>query len=269
METPKGLKLKRSKTQEEELNQQMVHMIQNDGRAGIHASDIVHPRLAYWKRLAPKPLGTRLAWMFGVGRTLHSLILESKGKSGTDAGSMHEEELGIHFSPDDINEAGEPVEIKTTRSFFPPKKLRDVDTYSEQLWIYMACLKQLVGHLHILYLNLKDQDTGRSAPHLYCLTETWTEEDLAAKRAEIRSRVIELETALEKKKPKQLALCPQWMCGPKYCDWWGECKPEGRWKKPRSQKTGTGKSPTGRATSPSTQSGDGTTTTTESQGGDS
>src|SRR5712671_238301 len=50
-----------------------------DRGVGIHASDLMDPLLAYWKRLKPQPLSERTVWLFVVGKILHHFVLDIAG----------------------------------------------------------------------------------------------------------------------------------------------------------------------------------------------
>src|SRR3990167_838501 len=95
---------------------------------GIHVSGLLDPRLEYWQDVLPRPLDERQTMLFLVGRVLHHFIISSVEPTATpdqtDSGSH--EELGILFSPDLLKD-GHPIEIKTNRSFYPPRedKLQD------------------------------------------------------------------------------------------------------------------------------------------------
>lgn len=232
LELPVSLAIYRDPAQERELLSHSREWLERESRApGIHASDLLDPRQAYWRTVAPKPLSDRMVTTFMIGKVLHAIILSAVGKTEfgmTDEGPRESESLGIIYSPDLFNK--EPIEIKTSRSFYEPKSLNDLGMYCEQLLIYMAATESTRGHLWVLYLNLRDE-TGRTSPEFRAYTIELPKEDLkvyAERCAEISAT---LKRALERKDPHLLPLCREWKCSERMCEWWHECQPEGRYGK--------------------------------------
>ncbi len=123
---------------------------------GIHASDILEPRLAYWRRKVPKDLPDRLVTRFLIGKVLHAIVLKTVEGAPftykTDEGSFTCKELGIEYSPDKIHK-NKIRELKTTRSQKEPKTVEDLKTYIDQIEIYMACTNQTEAQIWILFLT--------------------------------------------------------------------------------------------------------------------
>lgn len=179
--------------------------------------------------------------MFVVGMVAHAIIEVIKGADGdyttSDSGTKFFED--IYYSPDFMNFKGEPDEIKTTRSFYLPKKayLPDDSTYHmyfEQLITYMAAEDKTTGRLTLLYMNSKGED-GRTFPQFYVWKITTTPEALAAFRKVIVSRKDRLQRAIDKKDCSELPICREWKCGEKECDWWSKCQPPGRYGVPKKE----------------------------------
>lgn len=232
-ETLKSISIKRSKSQEKALLEKSRAWLETDERTpGIHASDILSPRIGYWSRVKPLPLEDRLVTMFLVGKVLHAFVLSAaEGRATdlqrTDSGSHVSSDLGISFSPDHL--VGDmPIEFKTTRAFKAPDTLEDLWTYVEQLVVYMVAMNSPRAKLWVLYLNLRDEDK-RTSPEFRCYTLRLSPEDLAVARIEIVAAKDALETALVAKDHTALPLCVEWKCGATRCGWWNDCKPEGRW----------------------------------------
>lgn len=205
-----------------------------DRKEGLHASDLLDPRMAYYKRKFPVAMPDRLVNMFIVGKFGHIIVLSAvDGVKGinmeSDEGSEWSEDLQIWFSADKtIN--GVPRELKTTRSFYEAKTHKDLELYMKQLGIYMVARKSLVGQLWVLYLNLKDED-GKTAPAWRVFTMKWTQAELDDYRDQIKATAASLNRALKTDDPSELPLCAQFKCGKGTCDFWEECKPEGRYPK--------------------------------------
>lgn len=204
---------------------------------GIHASDLLNPRLAYWQRLYPEPLTERKIWLFLVGRVLHSFVLQGSEKGGdienADDGTLNE--LGILFSPDK-REDGFPVELKTSRAQYEPRQERlqeEFHHYFEQLCVYLVLMNCLKGSLWVLFLNLKDAK-NRTFPGVRCYTVTLTDDQFAELEAQIVTIKDQLLYAEHHRNPRLLPLCRTWMCGEE-CTYWERCQPEGRFGRQRRQ----------------------------------
>lgn len=231
---PKGLQIERDYDEEKDLLAASRAYLEKDERTGIHMSDIMDSRLAFFKWLHAGPIPDRLINMFLVGQALHAVLLCVKGGTDDytrppDGGTKHFQE--IQYSPDFLNVKGEPDEIKTTRSFYLPKVayLPDDKTYHmylEQLVGYMAAEDKQIGRLTLLYINHKDE--FRTAPAIFVFKVTCTPEQLAAMRKVITIASNKLSKAKETKDFSLLDLCRSWKC--KDCEYWDECKPPGRYE---------------------------------------
>ncbi len=134
---------------------------------GIHASDLLDLRLAYWRNTNPKEVDERTAFFFVIGKVLHTLVLSLADPmiTASDAGTKNE--LGISYSPDLVSRAGRPTELKSNRATDEPDDLQEeYSHYLEQLIIYMICENMLTGELWILYLNLREASSRRTFPAL-------------------------------------------------------------------------------------------------------
>jgi hypothetical protein len=191
--------------------------------------------MAYYKAKHPSPLPDRLVNMFLVGKIGHAIVLSAvDGVPGislaSDGGSEWSEDLKIWYSPDKTL-SGIPRELKTTRSPYEAKYPKDLALYCEQLLIYMAAQNSTVGQLWILYLNLRDEE-GNTAPQWRAFTVRVSQEDLDLYKARLRQTRLGLEYAREKDDPVGLPLCREFKCGLKRCEYWEECKPDGRYGRP-------------------------------------
>lgn len=234
---PKGLEIARDLEGERELLAKARAYLEEGGakREGIHASDIMNPRMALFKRMTGDGLPDRLVNMFVVGQLAHAIIeVIDAGHGdyrtkGSDSGTRLYKEL--RYSPDILDHKGGPAEIKTTRSFYEPKDtyLPNDDTYHayiEQLMIYMAAEDKVEGRLILLYLNMKVN--GRTEPQFYIWTIKTTSQALAAYRLVIERRMAALTQAIETKDHTNLPLCRPFMC--KDCVYWERCRPQGRYE---------------------------------------
>lgn len=201
---------------------------------GIHASDLLDPRRAYWKYVDPKPLSEREVWLFLIGKLLHHFVIishtsNSTANNTTDLGTQEVE--GILFSPDMEDDDACPIELKTNRSFWIPPEA-ELQTayynYLEQLAIYMVLRNTLVGHLWILHINLRNKQNTKTYPDVRCYTITIPQDKFNVLQQNIFLVRDQLSHALETKDPTNLPLCRQWLCGDS-CPWWNVCKPPGRY----------------------------------------
>src|SRR5574343_1085882 len=147
---PDTLEVTRSPKSEQDMVDRCRTWLTQEGRAeGLHASDLLDPRLAYYKRKLPVAIPDRLVNMFIVGKFAHAIVLSAvervQGISlASDEGSEWSEELGIWFSADKTLN-GVPRELKTTRARYEPKSLSDLALYAEQLCIYMVARNSTGG----------------------------------------------------------------------------------------------------------------------------
>ena len=103
---PEGLSVTRSEKSEQVLTDKCRTWLgKSERKEGLHASDLLDPKQAYWKRKKPSELPDRLVNMFIVGLFGHAIVLSAvDGVEGislaSDAGSVWSGDLGIWYSPD-------------------------------------------------------------------------------------------------------------------------------------------------------------------------
>lgn len=211
----------------------------------IHASDLLDPRKAYWNRQSKESLDACMTGNFLVGKVLHAFFQtamnDGKGLSltDTDVGGTWDKTLGISFSNDWEKKCktanspnGIPYELKTSRALNEQTN-RDLSSYLEQLCIYMAAKKSLLGRLVVLRLMAKNVRKGWGTyPQFRAYDIEWTKKDLEGYRKQIVATVKLLTTALKTKKKKDiqmLPICRTWKCSKSNCQHYDLCKPEGRY----------------------------------------
>lgn len=236
------VRLVRNENDEKALTEKARTWLDMDERTpGIHVSDILEPRLAYWRIVDPRPLDERKTWMFLVGRLLHTFVLAAHDEIPFDQMNLqHTDDVtgesgGVSFTPDKILVNGQPAEIKTTRSFYPPKpgnEYHDYQEYLRQILVYTAALNQQRAKMWVLYLNIKDELGTR--PDVRCYDIVFTPEDIARVRLQtVETRQL-IERSVVDKEYRRLPLCTDWKCikGDRpECVYWEQCKPEGRYEK--------------------------------------
>ena len=240
---PSSLTVQRNRPAERMLVGAARAWVEGDERApGVHASDLLNPRQAIYRKLDPKVLPDRLINIFLIGKVLHAFVLQTvDGKTDvdikvTDEGSFWSEEIGITYSPDKIM-GGKVRELKTSRSYKEPTHVEDMSGYIEQILIYMASTQTLDGQLWVLYLNLRDEATGKLDPSFRCFDIKISEGDLATLIQTCKSVRELVEKGVALKDPKVAPLCTEWLCNRKLCDWYDQCQPEGRYEPEKPKKT--------------------------------
>lgn len=233
---PKGLQITRLEAGEKFLNEKARAWVEGQGgdrskEELLHASDCLDPRMAYFGRKFPQPIADRLVPVFLIGRILHAFIICAvEGKKfdlAADGGSHVSKPLGITFSPDMFYD--ERVrEIKTSRSFYEPKDIKDLSMYCEQLLIYFAGTNTTKGDLWVLYMNIK----GGPAFRVYEVSIT--KDELKQVQDEIKRTTALFKKAFTANRPDLLPQCRLFKCG-KECHYWEQCKPEGRYGVPKTR----------------------------------
>lgn len=232
---PPTISVDRDEAAEAELLDRARAWLEKEGgdRNGIHTSDLLMPRKGYWRRIDPKPISDREVGLFLVGKVLHAFILSELSEGhvdirNTDEGSQYSEELGLWFSPDKLG-GKIPVEFKTNRGMYPAKSIADLQTYLQQLLVYMAAQDVTEGRLVVCYTNAKDE-SRKTSPQFRVYVVTISPEELEAVKYETRQLRDELADALARRNHERLPLCPAWACHPEQCAWWARCKPAGRYE---------------------------------------
>lgn len=234
IELPPSLLVEPCKEIEAELYGTAKKWLEAQTRAdGIHASELLTPLRAYWKRKLPSTegLNEREVGLFLVGKVLHAFVEhEGVGQpdlAKTDEGGKYDEELELWYSPDKLM-GGKVIEVKTSRSFKEPRGIDDLDSYIQQVLIYLACEQVTEGEIWVLYVNLRD-DVGRTSPAFRVFKVSIDRDHLPGLRRRVATAVQNLVGSLANSNPANLPLCPEWMCRPEYCPYFNEpCRPVGR-----------------------------------------
>ena len=238
---PEDIKIDADQKEEKKILDLTKRWLEQEPRTpGIHVSDLLDPKRAWFKKKdAKRKLTDREAGTFLVGKVLHAFIESAAAKKdgldlASDGGSRTSKSLGIEYSIDHQGVDKIPVEVKTSRSMYAPKGIKDLSMYAEQLLCYMVAENQCTGKIWVLYLNLKDEQ-NRTSPEYRCYTVTVTKKALAAYKAQILKTRKALESALTKKTPDSLDHCRTWLCGERMCEYWHKCKPKKRYGRTASK----------------------------------
>ena len=219
-------------------------------RTGIHVSDLLLPRKAYWARVDPKPPSRREVLYFIAGRGHEEVLValaglkthhKVRGEWSGPEDDPYPPGEGIRYEMDVLYE-GEghppiPFEIKTTRR---PKVIDAKDVLVEhalavdQLGRYCSIRDLPTGYLielHLMARNLAatpsdatgpDAPTDETDPYAWLKQSrpempiyqlTWSAEEREAIRALMHLQRRLLESALAAGDHTRLPECPEWMCG--------------------------------------------------------
>jgi hypothetical protein len=195
-----------------EIEQWLFDEIRNnwgkEAREGIHLSDLLSPRKAYWQRIKPMaPTDLEIQyWLTGRG---HEGVLSRA--SGYDHAEQREWN-GILYTPDYFHNF--PAELKTRRRNLAEegKETEVYDYYLLQLKGYCAVENKTHGWLHVWSLVEKQED-GTTKPEIGCYEIDFTPWELEEERARLLFVRAELRNSLEVKDHRALPLCPAWMSG--------------------------------------------------------
>ncbi len=241
------MRILRNSKRERELFNKVQATLEKE-REGIHASDLLAPRLSYFRKLFPLPLAPEEVGYFAAGHGHHMFLVHlDTGKKGeSQEESCTSKKYGITYSPD-LRKS--KAEFKTARYMKLPvtekQCIKDFDRYAKQCLIYALCEGVTKWHLYMLYIGLRKVDDagkmvgGLQAPVLQCYTIMWTEEELAEGDEWLRNQVDLFEEALETKTHAMLPLCEEWQCirfntqtrrKEVTCPYFTKCKPKGRYE---------------------------------------
>ena len=231
---PDSLTMKRSRSAEKLLYDSARAWLTAEFRApGTHASDLLDPRQAVYRRLSPTPLSDREVGLFLVGKVLHAFVLQTvDGLAAVDINVTDEgsrpSDLGFSYSPDKIL-GGTVRELKTNRVFKEPKDIEDMQEYVEQILIYMAATSTREAQLWVLFLNLRDEQR-RTTPVFRGYDLSISDEDLERLRAYCKETAAGIDEAVSLNNPHLFPVCREWKCNRKFCPYFDQCQPEGRWE---------------------------------------
>lgn len=218
-----GIKIKRDREMETQVMEGICDYYSQRKRGDdeIHVSDLVTPRKAYWSRVKPKRTTYREAMYFLSGEVIH------EGFQRILAGEAEKkiQDLGVKGSRD-LVWMGHRIEIKSSRKWTIPD-LPD-DSHIDQELSYLALENVKEGNILGFYICPgRTYSGGRvTIPEIRVWRITLSDKQVAKLRKQIVASRKALVTALKKRDPLKLELCPTWHC--KECKWNNEdeCDPK-------------------------------------------
>lgn len=177
-------------------------------REGIHLSDLLAVRKAYWQRINPMKATIKEISYWTSGGAIEDKFLRAIGYQHGDAKQWE----GIWYTPDTFFNF--PAEIKSRRRGLAEegKEAEYYEHYLKQLKGYCAVENKQKGWLIVLSL-LEKQDNNKTAPEWAYYDVDFMPEELEEERGRLIQTKEALGNALRESNHKNLPLCPKWMCG--------------------------------------------------------
>ena len=219
------LKVVRSPNKERELVKRFRDKVEGFTRtvdSPIHVSDILAPRKGYWQRVSPKRFEDTAILFFNLGYAGHEYLLGQDDEGGTTVDDLT-------WSPDKREDTC-IVEVKITTKQRVATTHEELHSYLEQLCSYMALEDQVNGEIWVWYV------AAPGCPQIVVYKVTASKTALAKYKKQVQVGAKALRQALNERKPEPLELCARQFCYRSKCQWYDECKPEGRWKPPKEEK---------------------------------
>lgn len=202
------MKITRDKSIEEWAYNEVRGVFSKEIREGIHLSDLVMLRKAYWQRIKPLPPTDEEIDYWVSGRAIEYRFLNAIGYQKAEA----KEWEGIMYTPDLFFSF--PAEFKTRRGWIAKEGEEEerYDLYLKQLKGYCAIERKTQGWLLVFSLVEKQADHSTKPERAFYRVE-FTEEELKQCREELLYLRQSLLYALDTHEFKHLPLCPGWACG--------------------------------------------------------
>jgi uncharacterized protein YdcH (DUF465 family) len=183
----------------------------NNPREGIHLSDLLAPRKAYFQKVDPKPPTIEEILYFLSGNAIEKELLEvMKLKHGKT--KIKDD---IYYSVD--TRMPNITEVKSRRWNLPEpgKEEEGFEHYLNQLSGYLSLDNKRNGNLLVVSLAEKVDASHKTKPVLAAYAVKYKKDELESIKENLVCLKDDLESALkgEEDSLKSLPQCPQWMCG--------------------------------------------------------
>jgi len=203
------MKIERDISIEQYLLEEIQNKLINSPRSGIHISDLLSVKQAYWRKVKPLK-ATKVEIIYWLSGHAHESIFLNVADLAHGKAKQWED---IWYTPDVFFNF--PVEIKTSRRGFvvkPGAEEKQYDHYLKQLRYYCGSENITQGWLVVWYLVMLTPDRRQTVPDYYCYRVEFTQEELDATRQEILDLKGKLIHAFETNDISNLPDCPIWMC---------------------------------------------------------
>lgn len=196
----------------------------------LHISDILNPRLSYFRHKYVNVVSEDDASMFIPGQAFHLFLQDIMGSSNS------EKKLEFDGVTGTADYCGAFLaEIKTSRKYSIP----DVPAphYLEQLRKYMSMDNKTEAKLIVIYFvaGRKWDGSKPSTLEIVCWDISCTQEELDQEKRIISERKIAIFESIKDDKFDRLPLCWDFMCFGEYqkkitkvCPYYNTCQPEDR-----------------------------------------
>lgn len=196
-------------------------------REGIHLSDTLQARQAFWRRILPMPPSDQDVLFWVAGRSAEDMYSRIPGLLVAD----EKDADGVLYRPDFhlLEESGflTPVEFKSRRAPLakPGEEAKVYGHYLDQLGGYMALEGSLVGKL--IVFDLGRAQAGQS-PQLAVYDVSYTDDEMESRLLDVQTVAMMLMRAIagysievmargcatpEREVINALPLCEPWLCG--------------------------------------------------------
>lgn len=181
-------------------------------KEGLHVSDLLSPRLAYFRRILGERMGDKQALYFIAGRGHHDILEALQTWEGHK--EMPCERHGIHGTIDTFD--GVPIEIKTTRSM-KTEDYKVARNYTGQLIKYCVMTNTTWGRLVVFFLSYPEQEPfptqdsqfsqRKMSPKIKVLDVYFDDTELKKADEDILERKDAIEQAIREKTFEFLPRC--------------------------------------------------------------
>jgi len=224
------MRIKRDKRTEDKYLEKIRQSYESRIRDGVHVSDLLDPRMAYFKRLFPLGITDREIGYFLSGECLHWAVQKRLGLETEKKIELDGVEGSIDVYLEKI-----PTELKSARNWTIPDL--PAEHYVDQVLSYCAITGSRIGNIWVFFLcpNRNYTGTKLTHPEFRLWRCEFTASELAQERKRLKTVKNILERAWKTKNFSRVPLCHEFKCYYKSrgkatisCPYWDKCRPPGR-----------------------------------------
>lgn len=207
------MKVERDYSIEQFLLEEIQNKLGDGVRDGIHQSDLLSPKKAYWQRVKPLRATKEEIIYWLSGHAHESLFLHVSDLQHGKAKKWED----IWYTPDVFYNF--PVELKTTRRGFVVKEGKEAEQYAhylKQLRYYCASENIAQGWLIVWYLVMLDENRRQTTPDYFAYRVEFEQVELDKTREEMLFLRNGLIKSIFDKDASGLPDCEDWMCFKKF-----------------------------------------------------